>query len=802
MVAAAVLQNRVFGSTVTATGSIATPAWGATRAVIPAASFVAGHEYLILGIAYAEIVSTSQEVAVRILHNSTEFDDGRGLYENNSQSPDTKSPILFMRKFTQPGTTELIALEVGSTGTADVTADLMLIALDLTDVGSGNFYWNENLTDQTTTASFVSGASVTFTPNGTDEYLVIADAAISGGAIDSNHRMRINDSVAGALQTIDVEGEDPVNEIRQYMLGKVYTPTNVSHTLAAQFQHEAAACTVRSSRIFALNLSAFAGKAVNQTAGSQTPATAPTWTTAATASPTPTVTGDWVVLSFLTVDANSISTSTDGLRTRLQINPSGGGLASDPAYGDDAPEQDAWDATDLTPMVIGTVASLTAGAARDIVLGVSQQATVMRVVETTLVAFSAELAGAGGVVHDGAISIDGSAAIVPTGSLLLGGAAAIDGSAQVAQAGGLLLSGAVSIDGSGQVVPGGGILHSGSVSIDGSGQLAAAGALLMGGAIAIDGTGTIVPTGSAIYAGALSIEGAGTIGPSGGLMLAGAVAIDGSGSIVPTGGIITSGAIAIDGSGSLALPGTALYGGAISIDGLGDIGQTPTSTGFVDGAISIDAAGSLTAPGGLLLAGTVSLDGNGALGASGGLLMGAALDIAGSGGVSATGGVIAAGILALSGTGDLGANGSAVLGGAMGVDGSGDVGPNGSIVGEGGSIAIGGVGDLSLFGSVVRGGGLALSGASDVVMGGTLITSGSLSIDGQGSLSIAGGIPIEGVISIEGTGTLSLLGEGSFEPLDPGASGSVTLAGLSGTVSLVEGSVRLAGPTGEVVVHE
>lgn len=801
MVAAAVLQNRVFGSTVTATGSIATPVWGATRAVIPAASFVAGHDYLIIGIAYAEILSTSQEVAVRILHDTTEFDDGRGLYENNSQSPDTKAPILFMRKFTQPGTTELIALEVGSTGTADVTADLMLIALDLTDVGSGFYHWSENLTDQGTTTSFVSGASVTFTPNGTDEYLVIADAAIFGGAAADNHQMRISDSVAGALQTIDVEGEDPVNEIRQYLLGAAYVPTNVSHTLAAQFSHESTSVTVRSSRIFALNLNRFAAKATNATAGSQTPATAASWTTAATVSPTPTVTGDWVVLGFLTADMNSISTATDGLRTRLQINPSGGGLASDPAYGDDAPEQFSWDATDLTPMVIGTVAALTAGAARDIVLGVQQQATVVRVIETTLVAFSAELAGGGGTVHDGAISIDGSASVVPTGSVLLGGAAAIAGTAQVAQAGGLLLSGAVAIDGAGQVVPTGGLLYSGAISIDGVGSIVETGALLMGGALALDGTGTIVPTGSAIFAGALSIDGQGTVGPTGGLVLAGALAIDGAGSIVPTGGLITSGAIALDGSGSLALAGSALYGGAVSIDGSGDIGQTPTSTGFVDGAISIDAAGSLTATGGLVLAGTVSLDGNGALGASGGLLMGAALDIAGSGGVSATGGIIAAGILALSGTGDLGPAGSAVLGGAMGVDGSGDVGPNGSIVGDGGVIAIGAVGDLSLFGTVVRGGALALSGASDAVMGGTLITSGSLSIDGQGSLAIAGGVPIEGVISIEGTGTLSLLGEGSFEPLDPGASGSVTLAGLSGTVSLVEGTVRLADPEGEVVVH-
>jgi hypothetical protein len=121
----------------------------------------------------------------------------------------------------------------------------------------------------------------------------------------------------------------------------------------------------------------------------------PSWTTTRTLAPTPSVTGDWFILGSFGYDI--ADEAANALGVRLQINPSGGGLVSNPAYGDDAPQGDGWDPTDETPFAIFTLDSLSSGASRAINLDTSiTLGSAGAVQHRHLVAFSLELA-AGGV---------------------------------------------------------------------------------------------------------------------------------------------------------------------------------------------------------------------------------------------------------------------------------------------------------------------------------------------------------------------------------------------------------------------
>lgn len=377
-------------------GTVATDTTYVDICSIAAASFVAGETYLIIANLIGTSTSGANEVRAKLVHGTvpTDFTDGLLLAEvanTNQQS----MVFGWMYVYTQPGTTELVKLQLSSSDTSDVRCELgQIFALSLTDVGVEDTDWryNEVTADYTTTGSMVAQASETFTPNGTDDWLIIGQFAQVPGSTSANYRAELHDSVAGVLTSLDIEGEDTVNEIRGHTLMRVVTPTNASHTFSIRFQHETTAGTVLSSRLFALNLEKFSQHSDTFNAAEATPAASPTFTNIATVSPTPAVTGDWFIWGHYINDNNTL---TDSLGTRLQINAAGGGLASNPNYGDDMPaNNNSWDATDELPMHIFKMLSLTSGAARDINLDVTRLAGTTIVAEDRqLVAFSLELAG-------------------------------------------------------------------------------------------------------------------------------------------------------------------------------------------------------------------------------------------------------------------------------------------------------------------------------------------------------------------------------------------------------------------------
>ena len=400
-------------------------------ATLAAGEFVANKTYLILALGFIRIAtSATNEVRMRLVHGTTEFTDCSGAYEG--QADVQNFTYGYLTVFTQPGTAELVKLQISTSATNTVTADLgQIFVLKLSDdFSADDWKYAEQLTDYTTTASrgdtsSTEAASVTFTPNGTDDWLVFGNFYLTPASTADNYRGSLFDSVEGLdAPMIDEEGEDATNENRSHLLMRVYTPSAVSHTFQLRFSHETTAAVIKSSRIFAINLNKFAQHAFSYAAADDTPAASPSWTTTRTLSPTPAVTGPWFVMGYLGDDVGTFQ--SDDLAVRLQINPSGGGLASNPNYGDDCPSEGGWDNTDVTPVGLFTLLSLTSGAARDVNLGVQRVAgTAVTVQERTLVAFSLELPASGVTVAPAPASAIGRviAPAVVLGSLALAPAA-------------------------------------------------------------------------------------------------------------------------------------------------------------------------------------------------------------------------------------------------------------------------------------------------------------------------------------------------------------------------------------------
>ena len=397
--------------------SASTTAW-VDVCTIAAGSFTASKKYLILAIAHIRSdTSSANETRVRLVHGGTPtlFTDANSAYEETSADQDTV--VGWMEVWTQPGTAELVKLQVSSSSTSThrvILGQIFALKLDDDLTLNTDYFYNEVTGDYTTTVTPTAQASVTFTPNGTDSYLVIAQSAVDTVGITTEYYQSIYDSVEG-LDTpkIEVESEDATNEYRNYLLARVFTPSAASHTFSTRISGETAGDHIAlSSRIFVIRLNKFAAFGQAYTAAEDQPVAAASWETEQTLSVTPTVNGDWFYIGYF---GNDVGTLTDDLQTRLQVNPDGSGLVSDPAYGDTSPGQDAWDATDVTPFAIFNFRSLASGAARAINLDCQMvSGTTLRVQERTLAAFSMQLASTGYILQTttGTFALSGSNAIL------------------------------------------------------------------------------------------------------------------------------------------------------------------------------------------------------------------------------------------------------------------------------------------------------------------------------------------------------------------------------------------------------
>ena len=356
--------------------------------------FEANKTYLILANQICKINDATSYVRARLVHGTTPtvFDDASSSWEGLANTQEHELSYMFL--YTQPATAELIKLQISTNGTDTVTNIFsQIIAIKLSDdfVSGTDYFFNEDLIDYTMTATATDKATTaSFTPNGSDRWLYIANIIYDVAGLTTPVYFALEGSIGGTINVTQQEGED-TNDILSHNLYWAGVPTNASRTISVVVLNSGSAVLL-SSRIIAINLAKFAQSDSVFNGPDVDPATSPTYTTVATLSPTPATTGNWVIIGSILNDVNEATTDFE---TRMQINPSGGGLADDPPYPSTPPSIDQWDVTDWTQHSIFNLASLTSGAAREINFDVRQVAgTTGRVARRFLVAFSVALSTA------------------------------------------------------------------------------------------------------------------------------------------------------------------------------------------------------------------------------------------------------------------------------------------------------------------------------------------------------------------------------------------------------------------------
>lgn len=366
-------------------------------AEIAAGSFTASGKYLIVALAYLSSNSATLEKRARLVHgpdgSEAAFTDATYDIEGGGAGANAGDLASWMYVWDQPGTAEQVKVQIASTGADDVTCHLsQIFALRLDDLAASDWTYAEVTTDYTNTATFADQAAVTFTPNGTDGWLLIGHVVWDVNDAANQFEARLNDSVAGALEPLlSLEGEDAATEERCGLLVRAQTPSAASHTFSVQARNDVigTANVVLSSRIFALRLNAFRQHFAEYTEAEIT--TLDAMTNAETATVTPDVTGDWFYIGSVTADEKT--GVTNEFRIRLQ-DDNDGSMGSDPAYGDDQPQDWAMDSTDQFPFQIFKLKSLTSGGPRTI--NVDAQLTTGGAFEDRgLYGFSLELPAAG-----------------------------------------------------------------------------------------------------------------------------------------------------------------------------------------------------------------------------------------------------------------------------------------------------------------------------------------------------------------------------------------------------------------------
>jgi hypothetical protein len=337
-------------------------------ASLAATEFVIGHKYLIRANIDIEGSGGSAEHHARLVHGTTptEFTDGDSVFDPGAGA-NGGMQFSWMTVWTQPGTAELIKLQIQGESTNVATCKVSQIStIDLDGLVLNTDYWfNEVTADYTTTATPTAQAAVTLTPNGTDNFWVIGNVSqgVPSVVADGNDfRCELYESV-GATTTplIDIEAEDADagDEQRNLTIMRTWAALSAAaHTFSLRPYHGGAAFTVLSTRIFVLRLNALLQNAIEYTDGGVSPATSPTFTTVASASFTPSATGNWYYEGAGIQD--TFSASSAEMNFRLQ-DDNDGSAGSDPSI-ETSMNAPAYDTTDSIPAQFFKLKSLVSAA--------------------------------------------------------------------------------------------------------------------------------------------------------------------------------------------------------------------------------------------------------------------------------------------------------------------------------------------------------------------------------------------------------------------------------------------------------
>lgn len=261
-----------------------------------------------------------------------------------------------------------LEFQIASSATATVTIDwagILFIPFDAiggynTDDAKSLFLWEGFSTPLTTTTTYTNWGAFTMNAAAGENYLILASCQITPGSSSASHMVRLqNTTTDTTISEIIVEGEDPTFEKRQYLLMGVASIAN-NDQIAVQYAHESGTgSTVRYSFLSIIKLDTdnlFKQVSYQTSAAAAVPSTGG-FGDMVTSGFSAADSGPWLIWSYAEEVVNS---TTDSLSIRQRV-PVGGVEGNYPPI-ENVPLVNNWDATDVVPLNLFTVQTLTPGA--------------------------------------------------------------------------------------------------------------------------------------------------------------------------------------------------------------------------------------------------------------------------------------------------------------------------------------------------------------------------------------------------------------------------------------------------------
>lgn len=299
------------------TGTTSTTFWE-DLVTIDSSSFTGGDTYFIYvttGFAGSAIgVSTDFE----ILYNSTP--QYTGYVEAPGDAYDAYQ-VSWFDVYTMPATPEDVILQYRTNSGASYALNAQIIAINLSEIGTSNYAYNENTTDYTHTTVMSPRASVTLSQaDGAKDWLVFGMEEVQVNATGRNWEGEIYNG-ATSYMLHSREGENGA-ELIPYVIFTPFSDVALNTTFSMRVRDDQQGIHLHdTSRVFALNLDVFENFKTTYQDVNSAIINSPSWTAVGNLNSggnyTPSTTGDQLIFASFINDAGSAS---DGSNDRLQVN--------------------------------------------------------------------------------------------------------------------------------------------------------------------------------------------------------------------------------------------------------------------------------------------------------------------------------------------------------------------------------------------------------------------------------------------------------------------------------------------------
>lgn len=357
---------------------------------ITSGNFTAGKKYLLLVSAQVRVATAGSTHGIRVAHGGTAFADSEMLRIGTTSWCSYGYMTVWEAVSSEAISVQVRGASVSIAGEAD---QISIFAMNLSDDLTENTDWffNERGNDDGLSTTPVDGASITFTPGGSGDWLVIAQQQVDAGDATTSTLCELNWS--GATDpTAPKSSTEHANAADLWVtqLSRVYSLTAVSNTFKEIGSASSGTAHSRlHSAIFALNLNQFTDWASVWTVGDANLGTTDFGDQLATISLTPDVTSDVLIGGYWIFDGQNVSRTPE---YRIQLD----GSDQPGTQTTDIYQMFMKDATDERPLHLTTMAASVSTSAHTIDLdaGVSSTTSTPHAQHRSLWAFALELAAA------------------------------------------------------------------------------------------------------------------------------------------------------------------------------------------------------------------------------------------------------------------------------------------------------------------------------------------------------------------------------------------------------------------------